>query len=144
MATTPCLEDAIALAARAHRGQLDRAGEPYILHSMRVMLKQRDETARIVAVLHDVLEDTEVTLDVLRQAGYSPEICDAVDRLTRREQEPYEVMLARVEASPLARRVKLADLEDNMDLRRLTAIDEQALARLTRYKAAWDRLAGCS
>jgi (p)ppGpp synthase/HD superfamily hydrolase len=115
---SPTLEDAIALASQAHRGQVDKAGKPYILHPLRVMLRQEAEAAQIVAVLHDVLEDTGVTLEGLRAAGYRPEICEAVDCLTRRPDEPYDIMISRVAANPLARAVKLADLEDNMDPRR--------------------------
>jgi (p)ppGpp synthase/HD superfamily hydrolase len=139
---TGCLEDAIALAARAHRGQLDRGGQPYILHVLRVMLRQHDEVARIVAVLHDVLEDTAITLADLSVAGYRAEICVAVDCLTRRTGEPYEEMIDRVAANPIACQVKLADLEDNMDTRRLESSGEitGALARLAKYKAAWDKL----
>src|SRR5690348_14451397 len=97
---------------------MDKGGKPYVLHSLRVMLKQVDETAQMVAVLHDVLEDTAVTLADLRAAGFNAEICEAVDCLTRRPDETYEAMIVRVAANPLARRVKLADLEDNMDPRR--------------------------
>jgi (p)ppGpp synthase/HD superfamily hydrolase len=81
---TATLEDAIGLAVYAHRGQRDKSGEPYILHVLRVMLRQEAETARIAAVLHDVLEDTSVTLADLRQAGYSDAVCTALDCLTRR------------------------------------------------------------
>jgi (p)ppGpp synthase/HD superfamily hydrolase len=137
---TPCLEDAIALAARAHRGQKDRHGEPYILHVVRVMLRQRDEAARIVGVLHDVLEDTPTTLADLLSAGYSQEICEAVDCLTRRAGEPYEEMIARVAANPIARRVKLADLDDNLDSRRQESTDDAVLARREKYKSAWNSL----
>jgi (p)ppGpp synthase/HD superfamily hydrolase len=115
---SPSLEDAIILASRAHRGQVDKAGKPYILHVLRVMLRQETETAQIVAVLHDVLEDTSVTMENLRAAGFSSEICEAVDALTRRPGEAYDAMISRVAANPLARVVKLADLEDNMDPRR--------------------------
>jgi (p)ppGpp synthase/HD superfamily hydrolase len=121
----PTLEDAIALACRAHRGQLDKNGKPYILHVVRVMMKQEDDRARMVAALHDVVEDSEVTIADLRATGYSDEICEAVDALTRREGESYEVMIARVAGNPLARRVKIADLEDNMDpTRRLPGQNE--------------------
>jgi (p)ppGpp synthase/HD superfamily hydrolase len=137
---TPPLEDAIALAARAHRGQKDRAGEPYVLHVLRVMLRQQDETARIAGVLHDVVEDTPTTLADLRAAGYGEEICDAVDCLTRRSGEPYERMIARVAGNAVARRVKLADLEDNMDPRRQENHGAEVLARLAKYQAAWNKL----
>jgi (p)ppGpp synthase/HD superfamily hydrolase len=131
----PTLEDAIALACRAHRGQLDKNGQPYILHVLRVMMKQQDPTARIVAVLHDVVEDSETTIDDLRAAGYSAETCDAVDALTRRENEGYDQMIARVAANPLARSVKIADLEDNMDPARRLPGDREA-ERQQKYAAA--------
>jgi (p)ppGpp synthase/HD superfamily hydrolase len=136
MAST--LEDAIILAARAHRGQRDKNGEPYILHPLRVMLNQRDGAARIVAMLHDVVEDTPVTLADLNE--YGEQICAAVDCLTRRDGEGYGHMIERVSANPLARRVKLTDLEDNMDPARIDPADDAALQRLAKYKSAWDRL----
>jgi (p)ppGpp synthase/HD superfamily hydrolase len=135
----PTLEDAICLAAGAHRGQVDKAGAPYILHVLRVVLRQDDETARIVAALHDVSEDAGVTISALAEAGYSQEIRDAVDCLTRREGEPYEEMITRVLANRIARLVKLADLEDNMDPRRKLE-GEEASERLERYAAARERL----
>ena len=139
----PTLEDAIALAARAHRGQVDKSGEPYILHSLRVMLKQESEAARIVAVLHDVVEDTAVSINGLRAAGFDDEICDAIDSLTRRPDEIYEDMIARVAANPIARRVKLADLEDNMDPRRRLDGAREA-ERQGRYREAHARLLGAA
>lgn len=137
---TPTLEDAIALAARAHRGQVDKGGQPYILHVLRVMLRQEDETARIVAVLHDVLEDTPVTLADLQTAGYDEQVCEAVDCLTRRTAEAYEDMIERVAMSPLARQVKLADLADNMDPKRQVPADAAVANRHARYAAARARL----
>ena len=137
---TPTLEDAIALAAHAHRGQLDKGGQPYILHVLRVMLRQEDETARIVAVLHDVLEDTPLTLADLRTAGYSEQVCASVDCLTRRAGETYEDMIERVATSPLARQVKLADLADNLDPKRQLPADSAAAERHARYVAARKRL----
>lgn len=136
----PTLDQAIALAVRAHRGQRDKRNEPYLLHVFRVMLSQTDETARIVAVLHDSLEDTSVTLGDLRAADYSDEICEAVDCLTRRPDEPYETMISRVAGNPLARRVKLADLEDNLDPKRVVNGDPGAHERADKYRAARERL----
>jgi (p)ppGpp synthase/HD superfamily hydrolase len=135
----PALDDAIALAVHAHRGQRDKVNEPYLMHVFRVMLSQQDEMARIVAVLHDVLEDAPVTLADLQALGYGEEICAAIDCLTRRKGEPYEEMISRVIANPLARRVKLADLEDNMDPSRLVAGDKDA-KRQIKYRAARERL----
>jgi (p)ppGpp synthase/HD superfamily hydrolase len=112
------LSDAIALAAVAHAGQLDKSGRAYILHPIRVM--QRCEpyglTAQIAAVLHDTVEDTWVTLDILRAAGYPPEIVDAVDALSHRKgSESYFEYIHRCSRNPVARLVKLADLDDNSD-----------------------------
>lgn len=136
----PTLEDAIVLAARSHRGQVDKAGAPYILHPLRVMLRLKDEAARIAAVLHDVLEDAGVTLEFLREQGYSEEVLLALDALTRRAGETYADFIERAAGDPLARRVKLADLADNMDASRLREITEKDRERQARYRAAWERL----
>jgi hypothetical protein len=136
----PSLDDAIALAVRAHWGQRDKRDEPYLLHVFRVMLKQNDETARIAAVLHDCLEDTRVTLPDLRAAGYGDEVCAAVDCLTRRKDEPYDKMIHRVSANALATKVKIADLEDNLDPNRTVENDPDGTARTEKYKAARNRL----
>ena len=123
------LEDAIALAALAHRGQVDKAGLPYVLHPIRVMLALDSETERIVGVLHDLIEDTDCSLEDLRHKGFPPEVIGAVDCLTRRPGEDYDAYVARVRINPVARRVKLADLEDNLDASRLPEITpkDQAL-----------------
>jgi (p)ppGpp synthase/HD superfamily hydrolase len=135
------LDQAILIAARAHLGQTDRMGAPYILHPLRMMFRFKSETEMIVAVLHDVIEDNpDWDFDRLRQEGFSEEIIQAVDHLTRREQETYEEFVVRSSENPLARRVKLADLEDNMDLKRLNRLTEQDQARLARYHRAWLRL----
>lgn len=135
------LDQAILIAARAHLGQTDRMGAPYILHPLRMMFRFKSETEMIVAVLHDVIEDNpDWDFDRLRQEGFSEEIIQAVDHLTRQEQETYEEFVVRSSGNPLARRVKLADLEDNMDLKRLNRLTEQDQARLARYHRAWLRL----
>jgi len=136
----PTLEDALALALDAHRGQRDKAGQTYLLHPLRVMFRLETETERMVALLHDVVEDSPYTLERLRGLGYSEEVLGALDCLTKREGEPYEAFIERVRPHPLARRVKLADLEDNMDVRRLPAVTEKDAQRLARYRAAWARL----
>lgn len=127
------LTDAILIATRAHRTMVDRAGKPYILHPLRVMLRMDTETERIVAVLHDVVEDTWVTLDYLRhERGFSDEVIEALDALTRREGEPYFDYILRVKANPLATKVKLADLADNLD----PAREESLGTRRGRYERA--------
>lgn len=136
----PTIEDAIRLALDKHHGQMDKSGAPYILHPLRVMAGMQTETERIVAVLHDVVEDTDVTLDDLRRMGYSAEIVAAIDQLSRREDETYEEFIQRIKPHPLAVRVKLGDLLDNMDIRRNAALDEKALERFQRYQKAWVEL----
>ena len=136
----PTLEDAILLAAEAHRGQTEKAGHPYILHPLRVMFRLESETDRIVGVLHDVIEDTRYTLQDLRAMGYPEPLLQALDCLTRRETETYEEFITRLRINPVARRVKLADLEDNMDVRRLPALTEKDAERLKKYLNAWTLL----
>jgi (p)ppGpp synthase/HD superfamily hydrolase len=138
----PTLEDAISLAVEAHRGHRDKAGQPYILHPLRVMFRLEGETERIVGVLHDVVEDSHYTLDDLRQMGYSEKIVEAIDHLSRREDESYEEFVKRTALHSLARLVKLADLEDNMDIRRYPALDDKILEHLARYHRAWRKLKG--
>ncbi len=136
----PTLEDAIALAVEAHRGQRDKAGQTYILHPLRVMMRLETEAEQMAAILHDVVEDTPYTLERLRELGYPEEVLGALDCLTKREGESYEAFIERVRPHPLARRVKLADLEDNMDVRRLPSVGPKETERLARYRAAWARL----
>ena len=136
----PTLEDAIALAVVAHRGQLDKVGQPYILHPLSVMFRLHSETERITAILHDMVEDTRYTLGDLRKLGYAEQILQALDCLTRRPEESYEEFIARIRRNPLARRVKIADLEDNMDLQRLPELTDRDVERLRRYRRAWAQL----
>jgi (p)ppGpp synthase/HD superfamily hydrolase len=130
------LERAIALAARAHEGQTDKAGAPYILHPLRMMLRLETPEERIVATLHDVVEDCGVTLDQLRAEGFSEAVIDGVDAVTRRESESYEEFVLRAKANLIGRQVKLVDLEDNCDVSRLREVTERDLARLEKYKRA--------
>jgi (p)ppGpp synthase/HD superfamily hydrolase len=134
------LEDAIALAVEAHRGQTEKAGQPYVLHVLRVMFRCETELERILAVLHDVVEDTGRSFEDLRRLGFSEQVLGALDCVTKREGESYEQFVERAASNPIARRVKLADLEDNMDLRRLPAVGEKDAERLGRYVRAWRRL----
>ena len=136
----PSLEDAIALAVEAHRGQRDKAGQPDVLHVLRVMFRCETELERTVAVLHDVVEDTGRSPDDLRRLGYSEEVLAALDCVTKRQGEDYAAFVERAAANPLARRVKLADLEDNLDLLRVTDVGPKDAERLARYVKAWHRL----
>jgi (p)ppGpp synthase/HD superfamily hydrolase len=130
------LENAIALAAKAHSGQVDKAGAPYILHPLRMMLKLATPEERMAAVLHDVVEDCGVTLDDLRTGGFSEAVVAAVDALTKRDGESYEDFVARAARDAVGRRVKLADLEDNSDLSRIANPTPSDFERLEKYKRA--------
>jgi (p)ppGpp synthase/HD superfamily hydrolase len=130
------LAHAIALAAKAHEGQRDKAGAPYVLHPLRVMFQLSTDEERIAAVLHDVVEDTPWTLDGLRAEGFSENVVNAVDALTRREDEDYEVFVRRAAENPLARRVKIADLRDNLDLSRIANPTERDRKRVEKYERA--------
>ncbi len=134
------LEEAIRIAVEAHRGQTDKAGTPYILHPLRVMLRMQTDAERMAAVLHDVVEDTDWTLQRLREAGFPGPVVEAVDHVTRRQDESYEEFTERAGRHPVARRVKVADLEDNMDVRRIGAVTPDDAERLGRYHRAWRRL----
>jgi len=140
MAQAPTLEDAIALAAQAHRGQVDKGGEIYLFHPLRLAMRLQGEPERMAAVLHDVVEDTELSLQQLRDLGYPPTVVDAVDALTRREHESYEAFILRAGAHPVARVVKVADIEDNLDLSRIAAPGPRDEERMVRYRAALELL----
>ena len=134
------LEKAITIAANAHAGQIDKAGAHYILHPLRVMLKLDTVKERIVAVLHDVIEDTAVSFEDLANEGFSPEILEALHSVTRMPDEEYEEFVRRAGENPIGRRVKLADLEDNCDLSRIDTPTERDFARIEKYRKAIDYL----
>lgn len=140
---TGTVEDAVLLAVKAHTGQTDKYGQPYILHVLGVAGRCRSVEEKIVAFLHDVVEDTDHTFDDLRKLGFSERIIEAVDCLTRRKGESYDAFVLRIAPNPLARGVKLADLEDNMDVRRSTRpMREKDAQRMEKYRTAWQYLAG--
>ena len=137
------LEKAILLAVKAHTGQKDKADQPYILHPLRVMLNMDTENEMIAAVLHDVLEDTRLTADDLRTEGFSEEAIGAVQYLTKNDGEEYEAFIDRIQQNAIARKVKLADIEDNMNIRRFKSPEsptEKDIGRLKKYYLAWKRL----
>ena len=136
------LEKAISIAVEAHRGQKDKSGAPYILHPLSVMSRVAGETEKIVAVLHDVVEDTPWTMEALRREGFPDEVLTALDCVTKREGEAYDDFVKRSGSNPVARLVKLADLEDNMDLRRMKVVSPKDTERLAKYLAAWQYLKG--
>jgi (p)ppGpp synthase/HD superfamily hydrolase len=132
------LERAIAIASQAHEGQVDKAGAPYILHPLRMMLSVDTPEARMAAVLHDVVEDTPITLDQLRGEGFPETVIEAVEALTKRpeEENDYDAFIRRVAPNPLARTVKLADLRDNCDMSRIAQPTEKDRRRIEKYKRA--------
>ena len=130
------LERAIEIAAKAHEGQTDKAGAPYILHPLRMMLRLSTTDERIAAVLHDVVEDCGVSLDTLRAQGFSETVIQAIDSVTKRPVESYEAFVLRAASHPLGRRVKLADLEDNSDLSRIANPTADDLKRTEKYRRA--------
>lgn len=130
------LEKAIEIAARSHAGQVDKAGKPYILHPVRVMLKTGTDDGQIVAILHDVIEDSETTAEDLRTQGFSDQIVTAVVALTKTPGEPYDQYIARVCQNRLAMTVKLADLDDNGNLDRIPDPTEVDRKRLEKYRWA--------
>lgn len=135
------LHRAIEIALTAHEGQFDtHNGRPYIEHPYRVMSGGHTLQEKIAGMLHDVVEDSEWTLEQLTAEGFSQEIVAAVDALTRREGEPYEESIRRVQADALATRVKLLDLTDNMDIRRWEEVTEKDLERLQKYLKAYKQL----
>jgi hypothetical protein len=140
--TTPGLAEAIALAAEVHVRQVDKVGAPYILHPLRMMLRLTDVNERIAAVLHDVIEDTDITSEELLRHGFASEVVEAVLALTKRDGESYDEFIDRALSNPIARRVKLADIEDNLDLLRLSEITERDVERIRKYHRARQRLLG--
>lgn len=136
------LEQAIEIATEAHRGQRDKAGNDYIGHPLRVMAAGKTTEEKIVGVLHDVVEDSNWTLDRLAAEGFAPEIIEALRCLTHAEEEPYDRYIARIKGNLLAVAVKLNDLTDNMDIRRLPYLSDKDVKRLKRYLRAYKQLTG--
>ena len=137
------LERAIEIATEAHRGQLDKAGNEYIGHPLRVMAMGQSVEEKIVGVLHDVVEDSAWTFEQLAAEGFSAEIVEALRCVTKRsENEPYDKFISRIKGNPLAVAVKLNDLTDNMDIRRLPYLSDKDVKRLKKYLKAYKQLTG--
>ena len=134
------LDRAIELAKQHHEGQTDKAGKPYIEHPLRVMNQVESEEEKIVAVLHDIVEDTDISLDDLRSEGFSEEVVSAVECLTKQDGENYDLYIERISFNPLAVKIKLADLEDNRDLTRLPEVTDKDLERIEKYDKALEKL----
>ena len=137
------LQRAIEIATEAHKGQFDKAGNEYIGHPLRVMEMGKTEEEKIVGVLHDVIEDTDWTFEALEAEGFSMEVIDALKCVTKvSENENYDDFIDRVRKNPLAVAVKINDLTDNMDIRRLPYLSDKDVKRLKKYLKAYKRLVG--
>ena len=133
-------EKAYEIAKKAHLGQIDKAGEDYIKHPEKVASFVNSDEEKAVAYLHDVIEDTELTLEDLREYGFSEEVLKAVDVITKKKGQDYQTYLNSVKENKLARVVKLADLRHNSDLTRLINITEKDRERKEKYQKAIDFL----
>ena len=133
---TELLRKAIQLANDAHAGQLDKGGHPYIDHPIAVAGKLNSEDEKIVALLHDTIEDTNLTLEIIAKAGFSSYVVHAVDCLTKRTGESYKDYIDRINGNSLARNVKIADIDHNMDLSRLKYVTNADKIRLEKYSKA--------
>ena len=130
------LERAIEIAARTHAGQVDKGGAPCILHPLRVMLRVAPGAQQIVAVLHDVVEDSEVTFEDLEREGFAAEVINGLRAVTKVEGESYEDFVARAARDPVGKAVKLADLMENSDLSRIAEPSQKDLERVAKYRRA--------
>lgn len=129
-------QQALAIAKDAHKGQVDKAGVDYIQHPLFVASLVEGELAKTVALLHDVVEDSDWTLEDLRKDGLPEEVVQAVGILTKKRNENYEEYILRVKQNPLARQVKLADLQHNSDLSRLSNVTDRDRKRVEKYQKA--------
>ena len=137
------LQRAIEIATQAHQEQFDKSGKDYIGHPLRVMEMGRTEEEKIAGVLHDVVEDSDWTFDALEAEGFSQEIIAALKCVTKlSENENYDDFIERVKKNPLAVAVKINDLTDNMDIRRLPYLSDKDIKRLKKYLKAYKKLIG--
>ena len=135
------LERAIEIAVEAHKGQVDKGGSPYILHPLRVMGNVDGESEKIVAVLHDVVEDSNWTFEALLAEGFSVEVIEALKSVTKESpDEDYDSFIQRAIRNPIGRKVKIADIRDNLDVTRIPELGEKDLQRISKYKKALKRL----
>ena len=135
------LAKAVTIALEAHKDATDKAGMPYAGHIMRVMQAGRTNDEKIVGVLHDLVEDTDWTFDQLLEEGFPQHIVDALRCVTKiSDDEPYEEFIKRVKTNPLAVAVKINDLTDNMDIRRLSELTDKDVQRLRKYLKAYQEL----
>lgn len=136
----PNLQRALEIAVESHKNQVQKDGTPYALHPIRLSISLQSEEQKIVALLHDVVEDTDWTFENLVDEGFSVNVIEALRLLTHTDGSPYEEYIDRLASNPLARSVKKADLTDNMDFKRIPEPNEKDFARLQKYHRAWSVL----
>ena len=136
MIYTDMTKKALQLSFLAHKDQTDKSGMPYVFHPFHLAEQMPDEDTTIVALLHDVIEDTPYTLDDLRAMGFNEQVLDALALMTHDKRIPYMDYVAKIKGNKIARTVKLADLKHNSDLSRLNTVDEKALQRIEKYRQA--------
>ena len=136
MIYTDKTKKAMKLCYEAHKDQVDKSGLPYVFHPAHVAEQMTDEATTIVALLHDVVEDTDYTLEDLAAEGFGKDILEAVALMTHEDDVPYLDYVAKLKDNPIARAVKLADLAHNSDLPRIGEVDEETKQRLEKYKKA--------
>jgi len=130
------IEQALQIAIEAHKGQNDLEGKPYILHVLRVMHSVNTDKQKITAILHDVVEDTDWTFDKLKQEGFSDEIVKAIDSVTKRKGEEYLTFVNRSNKNVIGRIVKIADITDNIDIKRIKKPTKKTFEMMKRYRKA--------
>ena len=136
MLYTPATKQALRLCFQAHKDQLDKGGLPYVFHPFHLAEQMTDEDTTVLALLHDVVEDTPYTLDDLAQMGFAPRVLEALALMTHDPAVPYLEYVAKIKTNPLARTVKLADLRHNSDTTRLDVPDPRAMQRVEKYRKA--------
>ena len=136
MIYTPKTKLALKLCFAAHKEQMDKSGMPYVFHPFHLAEQMPSEETTIAALLHDVVEDTDYTLQDLAAMGFDPVVIDALALLTHDDATPYMDYVRAIKENPIARAVKIADLKHNSDLSRLDAVDEKALQRAEKYRQA--------
>ena len=142
MIYTDKTKKAMKLCYEAHKDQVDKSGLPYVFHPFHVAEQMTDEATTIVALLHDVVEDTDYTLEDLAAEGFGEDILEAVALMTHEDDVPYLDYVAKLKDNPIARAVKLADLAHNSDLSRIGEVDDETRERLEKYKKATTLLEG--
>ncbi len=140
MIYTELTKKAMKLCFEAHKEQVDKSGLPYVFHPIHVAEQMTDEITTAIALLHDIVEDTDYTLQDLIDMGFPREVTDALALLTHEDGVPYLEYVAGIKADPAARAVKLADLAHNSDSTRLDSVDEKALERIEKYRKAMEIL----